>query len=113
MHQASCLCGAVTWHIDGPLQVMSHCHCSRCRKTHGVNFATYVQASADGYHLHGAEHVIRWESAPGAYRCFCGICGSVVPGDPWEENIFMPAGNFLDDPGARPLAHIFVGSKAP
>lgn len=56
---------------------------------------------------------MRWESAPGAYRCFCGQCGSVVPGQAAEEQVFIPAGNFLADPGARPLAHIFAASKAP
>lgn len=113
MHQASCLCGAVTWEVDGPLQIMSHCHCSRCRKAHGVGFATYVQAEAKDFRLHGAEQIVRWESMPGAYRCFCGQCGSVVPWGASEEQVFLPAGNFLADPGARPLAHIFAASKAP
>jgi hypothetical protein len=50
---------------------------------------------------------------PGVNRCFCARCGSVVPALPADGQIFLPAGNFLDDPGARPLAHIFVGSQAP
>jgi hypothetical protein len=46
-------------------------------------------------------------------RCFCEQCGSVVPGEPYQGLTFTPAGNFLDDPGIRPVAHIFVASKAP
>lgn len=113
MLHASCLCGSVTWEIEGPLQLMSHCHCSRCRKSHGAAFGTYVQGDAKTYRLHGAEHVVRWESMPGFSRCFCRNCGSIVPGEPVDGQIFMPAGNFHEDPGARPLAHIFVASKAP
>jgi hypothetical protein len=113
MVRASCLCGAVTWEVAESLQIMSHCHCSRCRKTHGVAFATYVATPAEGFGLHGADDVVRWESSPGFVRCFCRRCGSVVPGDPVDGQMFVPAGNFLDDPGARPLAHIFVASKAP
>jgi hypothetical protein len=113
MNHASCLCGTVTWEIDGPFEFMSHCHCSRCRKAHGVAFATYVGAPASGFRLHGAENVTRWESSPGLVRCFCQHCGSVVPGDPADGLVFAPAGNFDDDPGARPMLHIFVGSKAP
>jgi len=113
MTQASCLCAGVTWEVDGPLEWMSHCHCSRCRKTHGAAFATYASAPATRLRLHGAAHVVRWESSPGFFRCFCGQCGSVVPGDPFDGRIFVPAGNFADDPGVRPLAHIFVASKAP
>jgi len=92
---------------------MSHCHCGRCRKTHGAAFATYVSARVAGFRLQGAEHVGRWESSAGFFRCFCSRCGSVVPGDPFDGRIFAPAGNFIDDPGVRPLAHIFVASKAP
>jgi hypothetical protein len=92
---------------------MSHCHCSRCRKAHGVAFATYVGGPAGGFRLRGEEQVRRWESSPGFFRNFCARCGSVVPGDPWNGLVFVPAGNFLDDPGVRPSAHIFVASKAP
>jgi hypothetical protein len=113
MNEASCLCGQVKWEIEGPYEWMSHCHCSRCRKAHGAAFATYVAAPVKTFRLRGAEHVVRWESSPGFFRCFCGVCGSVVPGDAFGEQIFVPAGNFTSDPGARPLMHIFVASKAP
>ena len=113
MARASCLCSEVAWEIDGPIELMSHCHCSRCRKTHGAAFATYVAGPAAAFRLRGGERVARWESSPGFYRCFCERCGSVVPGDPFDDRIFLPAGNFDDDPAVRPLAHIFVGSQAP
>jgi hypothetical protein len=63
--------------------------------------------------MRGQDNIVRWESVPGFFRAFCGRCGSVVPGGPLEERVFVPAGNFLDDPGVRPVAHIFVASKAP
>ena len=40
MIRGSCLCGDVAWQVDGPVELMSHCHCSRCRKSHGAAFAT-------------------------------------------------------------------------
>ncbi len=113
MANASCLCGSVTWCIAGPFEYMSHCHCSRCRKTHGSAFSTYVAGPADSFTLNGGAHVVRWQSSPDFVRNFCARCGSVVPGDPFHGLMFVPAGNFLDDPGARPAAHIFVSSKAP
>jgi len=112
MIQASCLCGAVTWRFEQVPTQMYHCHCSRCRKVHGVGFATYLNGPAQGFHLDGRELVQGWESMPGVQRAFCGRCGSVVP-NIWEGQVFAPAGNFIDDPGLRPQAHIFVGSKAP
>lgn len=113
MTRASCLCGNVAWEFAEPLEFMVHCHCSRCRKAHGVNFATYVGAPAAGFLLRGSEQIVRWESTPGLFRCFCGRCGAVVPGDAVDGRIIAPAGNFDDDPGIRPRAHIFTASKAP
>src|SRR5437870_4514412 len=113
MTHSRCLCGAVSWDADGPFQLTSHCHCSRCRKAHGSPFATYVAAPAGAFRLRGLEHVGRWESSPGFFRCFCTGCGSVVPGDPWQDLVFLPAGCMESDPGVRPAAHIFVGSRAP
>lgn len=111
---ATCLCGRVTWEIDGPLELMVHCHCSRCRKAHGTAFATYVGGPASGFRLHGEEHVVGWESSPAFVRRFCRHCGSVVPtGAAFDQQVFVPAGNFTEDPGARPVAHIFAASKAP
>lgn len=112
MIRSRCLCGEVAWEIDG-LDLMSHCHCSRCRKTHGTAFATYAAGPLDRFRLTGREHIVRWQSSPGLFRTFCGRCGSVVPGDPFDGRMFVPIGNCEDDPVARPLAHIFVASKAP
>jgi len=112
MH-ASCLCGDVGWDVDGPLLSLSHCHCSRCRKHHGVAFATYAMARAEGYRMQGEDRVRGWESSPGFLRRFCGRCGSTVPVAPQQGLVFVPAGNFDGDPGIRPQAHIFAASKAP
>lgn len=114
MARGSCLCGAVAWEVSGPLELMSHCHCSMCRKVHGAAFATYVAAREQDFHWErGGELVTRYESSPGFLRPFCSRCGSVVAGEAAEGRVFMPAG-CLDDVGtARPEAHIFVASKAP
>jgi hypothetical protein len=114
MSSASCLCGQVAWELDGPFIFMSHCHCSRCRKAHGAAFATYVATPTDRFRLRGEEHVGRFEpSGRSSARNFCTGCGSVVPAGPVQGLVFVPAGNFDDDCGERPVAHIFVASKAP
>src|SRR6185295_5372832 len=84
--RGSCLCGAIAWQTTGPLKFMSHCHCSRCRKTHGAAFATFIMCQADMFRLtRGGEEMVRYESTPGFFRPFCGRCGSVVPdGTTWQ-----------------------------
>ena len=113
--QSSCLCGSVRWSTDANPISLSHCHCSRCRKQHGVAFATYGMTPAAGFRLEGADHVGAFESSPGFARRFCKRCGSTVPPAPNDAVpfVFQPAGNFDADPGVRPALHIFVASKAP
>jgi hypothetical protein len=111
----SCLCGAVAWEVAPPLEFTSHCHCGRCRKTHGTAFATFAVCQTDAFRLvRGAERIARFESSPGLFRPFCDRCGAVVPdGTPVNGLVGVPVGPLDGDPGVRPLAHIFVGSKAP
>jgi len=110
----SCLCGAAAWEVDGPLEQMTHCHCSMCRKVHGAAFGTYVGAPAETFRwLRGEERIRRYRSSGHGERPFCSRCGSVVPGSAANGRVFMPAGNLDDDPGVRPGAHLFTGSKAP
>jgi hypothetical protein len=112
--RSSCLCGDVAWETDGPLSLFHHCHCGRCRKFHGTGFASYVMAPAKSVRFtRGQAGVARYESSPGFSRAFCARCGSPVPGDPFDDQIFLPAGPMDDDPGVRPEVHIFAGSKAP
>lgn len=114
MVRSSCLCGAVAWEVEGPVSQMSHCHCGRCRKFHGAGFGTYAMAPAERVRFgRGRDAAARYESSPGFSRAFCGRCGGVVPGDPFEGQTFLPCGPMDDDPGARPAFHIFAASKAP
>ena len=45
---------------------------------------------------------------------FCATCASLMPVIHADQGIVMaPAGALDQDPGVRPQAHIYVGSKAP
>ena len=47
-------------------------------------------------------------------QVFCRTCGSPIPRvDTSRDLAIVPAASLDDDPGTRPQAHIFVGSKAP
>jgi hypothetical protein len=113
--QGSCLCGDVAWETAGALELMSHCHCSRCRKAHGAAFATYVLCQPEAFRLlRGADRIVRYASSAMFARPFCGRCGGVVAdGAAAQGMVGVPAGPLDADPGVRPVAHIFVGSKAP
>ena len=110
----SCLCGDVAWEVPGPCDFLYHCHCSICRKFHGASFATLAAAPAAGFRfVRGSERLRRYATSPGNERPFCERCGSPTPSEPTGERVILPAGALDDDPGARPVAHIFAASKAP
>jgi hypothetical protein len=111
----SCLCGDVRFEVEGPLEPVSHCHCSMCRKAHGAPFVSFAAAPKTAFRwLAGSERIRRFASSPNNFRPFCSRCGSTVPQVPdhWHQ-VFIPVGLLDGDPKLGPLPHIFVGSKAP
>jgi hypothetical protein len=113
---ASCLCGDVAWSVDGPLAYVHHCHCQRCRKSHGTAFATFAFFAAASLRWErGADGVERYTAASGYTRAFCRHCGSMVPSGValFEGLAEMPVGPLDSQTEVRPEVHVFVGSKAP
>lgn len=118
--KGACLCGSVGFEIDGAPTAIELCHCSRCRKAYGSAFAAtlYVMASELRW-LRGQELVTVYErplqTAPPPYRhVFCRRCGSPLPIVMTELGVAeIPLGTLDDDPGTRPLRHVFAGKKAP
>jgi hypothetical protein len=110
----SCLCNDVTWEADGPFELMSHCHCGRCRKCHGTAFSTTVIAPEARFRYTGGHDRVVAFAPEGLFpRPFCGRCGAGVPAPPSNGQVVLNAGSLDEDPGLRPLARIFVGSNAP
>lgn len=113
MNRGSCLCGDITWEIEGPLSMLVNCHCTMCRKAHGAGFATFAIAPARSFRWTGGEHKIaQYQSSAEGKRPFCPRCGSIVAAIAGDI-AFMPAGNLANDVGRALDSHIFVAKKAP
>jgi len=70
----------------------------------------------EGFRLLAGEELIRvYAPEDGRVKAFCTVCGSSLFGGDWPEGdeIAIRFGAFDGDPGVRPMAHTFVGSKAP
>ena len=114
--RASCLCQGIALEIDGPVRDLLYCHCSMCRKAHGTAFRARGRVrTADLRWLRGEDLARFYESSPGEHRGFCSVCGSNLftkfAARPQELGLAL--GILDDDPGCRPICHVFVGSKAP
>lgn len=113
--QGSCLCGGVRYEIHGTLRGALNCHCRMCRKAHGAAFRSRAAVrSADFLWLAGEELVTYYESSPGTQRGFCRVCGSnLISRFHSKDTYGLALGSLDDDPGIKPLCHVYVGSKAP
>jgi len=112
---ASCLCGAVALEIQGGIESIIHCHCSRCRKASGSAFATNGFIQRSGLRITQGEASMRsYEGKPGRLRHFCGVCASPLfssnQADP--ERLRLRLGSLDSDISERPISHNFVSSRA-
>ncbi len=112
----SCVCGKVAFEYEGAPLRMLNCHCSRCRKARSAAHTTNIFVPLDKFRFRHGEELVRDFPLPGARYfgvAFCSACGSDVPRLSHERKVaVIPAGCLDSDPGMRPSAHIFVGSKA-
>jgi hypothetical protein len=116
MITGGCLCDSVRFEIDGKLGAPGYCHCSQCRKANGSAFAANAPVRKRSFSfVRGQEMVREYESSPGKFRAFCSGCGSPVysRNEKEPETLRVRLGTLDGDPGRRPLAHVWVGSKAP
>ncbi len=106
----ACLCGAVRYHVDGPLREVENCHCSRCRRAHG-HFAAYTSAAANALIL-DEPRGLRWYVADGRERGFCAECGaSLFWRRTGSEQTSIAAGTLDAPTGLRTASHIFTDSR--
>ncbi len=114
MHKGSCLCGAVTFEVDGELKPPDACHCDQCRKWTGhALFSTEVKRAA--LTVHGEENLAWHSSSEKVRRGFCARCGSSLFFDPTDRQkhdwIGIAMGAFEKPTGTRMALHIFTAEK--
>ena len=110
-HTGGCLCGAVTFEIDGPMRDVVACHCGQCLKTHG-NFAAYSATDTDKLRLTEDRGLAWFISSDTARRGFCRECGASLFWEPNFADYTAVAAGALDNPtGLKLVRHIFTDDK--
>ncbi|MGR3436259.1 MAG: GFA family protein [Shimia sp.] len=102
--QGSCLCGAVTYWVNGPLRPVIACHCQQYRKISG-HYGAATSAPRDAVAVTG--EVTWYASSTTARRGFCGTCGSSLFWDGPGGNLSIWAGTLDGPTGLREAGHIF------
>jgi hypothetical protein len=114
MVRGQCLCGQVTFEIDGELGETRLCYCVLCRRANGTAFSANVPVLVQNHRLLTGHGLIReYESSSGAFRAFCSNCGSPiyarVASDPTHIRIRL--GTLEKGANAKVAGHVWVRSK--
>lgn len=111
IHDAACLCGAVSIQIAGPLGEVDACHCSQCRKQSGHYWAS-TDVAREAVTIKGADHLNWYQSSAKVRRGFCATCGSFLLWDvPGRARIAVAMGAVAGPTGAQIDKHIFTADK--
>ena len=111
MYRGSCLCGAVSFKVEGELSPPDACHCSQCRKASGHYWAS-TDVPRDAVTISGEDKLGWFQSSEKVRRGFCKECGSPLFWDAaGRANIAISMGAFEDPTGTHLEKHIFVGDK--
>lgn len=112
MHGA-CLCGAVTFSMEGPTSGIYQCHCSLCRKVSGSSSNSALWAFGQFEWTSGETNITQWATPSGFQSCFCSTCGSPLP-NPLRagSGYWVPAGLLDSAEGLSVVAQVCVASRA-
>jgi hypothetical protein len=112
-----CLCGKVSYEIDGEPTVVAHCHCRDCQRLTGSGHSTGAMFPVERIRVRGEPSEFRLVADSGntVTRSFCGACGSPLFGrNTGMAGVMTVCVGTLDDPGAvTPQVTVFARSRNP
>ncbi len=115
----ACLCGQVTYEIEGDPLATAVCHCAHCQRQSGGAFSVNVVVRESQLRVSGelATFEDRGESGDAVYvyRRFCGGCGSpIVSAFAQPEGIVAVKAGTLDDTSdVTPTVEVWCERRQP
>ncbi len=110
-YTGKCLCGEVSYRIDGPIGKLHACHCGQCVRQSG-HFAVSADVQRADFSLVEQAGLKWFKSSDFAQRGFCQSCGSALFWDGGDDKIYISIGSLDQPTGLHLASHIFVDEKA-
>ena len=109
-----CLCGAVTYRIEGPETWACHCHCESCRRQTASPVTTFLGIPLERFAWTGAPPKT-YASSPGVTRSFCPTCGTPMAfqAGRYAGEIHLYAATLADPASFRPAFHVHYDEHLP
>jgi hypothetical protein len=109
-----CECGTVRYTVDDAFAYAMNCHCSRCRAATGSAFKAFAGIEREKLELTDGRDALLVVGEKTLNDTRCRSCGSLLFSVVRDgAYVHVALGSLVDAPSIRPMAHIFVGSKAP
>lgn len=110
----SCLCGTVSFEVNGDFDTFYLCHCQHCQKDTGSAHAANLFSRSAKLVWQSGEDAVTFFTLPGTRhnKSFCKLCGSALPNTQNANLLVVPAGCLDTEITILPTAHIFSSSKA-
>lgn len=115
----SCLCGNITYELEGDLLATAVCHCEHCQRQSGGAFSTNLVATVPQLKVKGELKVYedRGRTGDAVYvlRKFCGDCGSPIVSELMQPEgvIAVKAGTLDDRSEVMPNVQAWCEDKQP
>jgi hypothetical protein len=113
----SCLCGEVSYAIEGEPMFMGVCHCKDCQKATGSAFEAVVAIPEGSLSLKGSPKGFSTKGASGlsVTRSFCPNCGSTLMSraEAMPGVVMLTTGPMEDSSAFKPSMEIFCKSAQP
>lgn len=113
----NCLCGDITYEIDGDIMATAVCHCQHCQRQSGGAFSTNVIVAPDQLRVTGDVSIYedRGRTGDAVYvlRKFCGNCGSPIVSDLVGNPaiVAVKAGTMNDTSDLQPAIQVHCNDK--
>lgn len=114
MHTGHCLCGLITYGVEGDIDVVVNCHCQYCRRAHGAEFVPVAMLPSEKLNiLAGEEFLTKYEVVnAAAFRCFCSECGTrLFNHSPSFNFISLVTTTLSDSVRLEALANVIMESR--
>ena len=114
-----CLCGAVTYELDGDLIATAICHCQHCQRQSGGAFSVNLVAHESQLAVTGelTTYEETGEHGDNVYvrRRFCGSCGSPIVSELalTAGVIAVKAGSLDDTSDVNPTVEVWCVDRQP
>ncbi|MEP2988443.1 MAG: GFA family protein [Parasphingorhabdus sp.] len=110
-----CLCGSVSYAVEGDPQMTGVCHCKNCQRQAGSAYSVLFAVADDQIVVSGdlKTYEDKADSGNVVYRHFCPSCGSPIKSSlPTQPGVtFIKAGTLDDTSVLQPSIHFWTGSK--